>query len=67
MIIRQNSIILLVVIFVYMLTVASLLFALWFAGIVFSVTLGGFIHLLLIVAIVMAMVRIIEGEHPLAT
>lgn len=50
-----------------MLTVASLLFALWFAGIVFSVTLGGFIHLLLIVAIVMAMVRIIEGEHPLAT
>lgn len=49
-----------------MLTIASLLVAFWFAGIVFSVTLGGFIHLLLIVAVVMALVRIIEGDHPLA-
>ena len=50
-----------------MLTIAALLVGLWFAGLVLSFTLGGFIHLLLIVAIVMAMVRIVEGENPLAT
>lgn len=49
-----------------MLTVAALLTGLWFMGLMLSITLGGFIHLLLIVAIVMALVRIIEGEHPLA-
>ena len=49
-----------------MLTVAALLTGLWFTGLMFSFTMGGFIHLLLIVAVVMALVRIIEGEHPLA-
>ena len=49
-----------------MLTISALLLGLWFAGVVFSVTLGGFIHLLLIVAVVMALVRIIEGDNPLA-
>lgn len=49
-----------------MLTIASLLLGLWFAGVVFSVTLGGFIHLVLIVAVVIALVRIIEGDNPLA-
>lgn len=49
-----------------MLTVAALLIGLWFTGIMLSFTMGGFIHLLLIVALVMALVRIIEGEHPLA-
>lgn len=49
-----------------MLTVAAFLVGLWFASVMLSITLGGFIHLLLIAAIVMALVRIIEGEHPLA-
>lgn len=49
-----------------MLTVAALLTGLWFTGLMLSFTMGGFIHLLLIVAVVMALVRIIEGEHPLA-
>lgn len=49
-----------------MLTVAALLIGLWFAGLVLSFTMGGFIHLLLVVAIVMALVRIVEGENPLA-
>lgn len=49
-----------------MLTVAALLVGLWFAGLVLSLTMGGFIHLLLVVAVVLALVRIIEGENPLA-
>ena len=48
-----------------MLTVAALLVGLWLLGLVLSFTLGGFIHLLLVVAVVMALVRIIEGENPL--
>lgn len=48
-----------------MLTVAALLLGLWFLGVVLSFTMGGFIHLLLVVAVVMALVRIIEGENPL--
>ena len=48
-----------------MLTIAALLVALWFSGMLLSITLGGFIHLLLVVAVVMALVRVIEGENPL--
>ena len=48
-----------------MLTFASLLVGLWFFALMMSYTLGGFIHLLLIAAIVVALVRIIEGENPL--
>ena len=48
-----------------MLTFASLLVGLWFLALMMSYTLGGFIHLLLIAAIVVALVRIIEGEDPL--
>ena len=48
-----------------MLTIASFLVGVWFLALLFSYTLGGFIHLLLVVAIVMALVRILEGENPL--
>jgi len=48
-----------------MLPIAALLVGLWFFALMMSFTLGGFIHLLLVVAIVMAMVRIINGENPL--
>jgi hypothetical protein len=48
-----------------MLTLAALLVGLWLLGLIASVTLGGYIHLLLVVAVVMALVRIIEGEPQL--
>ena len=46
-------------------TIAAVLLILWLLGIVTSYTLGGFIHILLVVAIVVFLVRIIKGENPL--
>jgi len=48
-----------------MLTFASVLVGLWFSALMLSYTLGGFVHLLLIAGIIVALVRIIEGENPL--
>jgi Family of unknown function (DUF5670) len=42
-----------------------LLLALWLLGMISSYTLGGYIHILLIVAIVVILVRIIEGRRPI--
>lgn len=49
-----------------MLTIASFLIALWFSLLLVSFTMGGFIHLLLVAGIVIALVRVIEGESPLS-
>ncbi len=49
-----------------MLTISAFLVGVWFFALMVSYTLGGFIHLLLVVAVVMALVRIIEGENPLS-
>ena len=46
-------------------TIAVVLLVLWALGLVSSYTLGGFIHLLLIAAIVLVLVRIITGRRPL--
>lgn len=46
-------------------TIAVILLILWLLGIVTSYTLGGFIHILLVVAIVMILVRLIRGENPI--
>ena len=46
-------------------TIAVILIILWLLGYVSSYTLGGFIHILLIVAIVVIVVRIIQGRRPL--
>lgn len=46
-------------------TIAVILLALWILGLVTSYTIGGFIHLLLVVAIVMVLVRVIRGENPI--
>jgi Family of unknown function (DUF5670) len=43
-------------------TILVLLIVLWLLGVVTSYTLGGFIHLLLIVAIAMVLIRIIQGR-----
>ena len=42
--------------------IAALLLIHWLAGFVSSVTLGGFIHVLLVIPIVMFLVRIIQGR-----
>ena len=44
-------------------TIAVILIILWLLGYVSSYTLGGFIHILLIVAIVVILVRIIQGRR----
>ncbi len=46
-------------------TIAVVLLVLWLLGIVTSFTLGGFIHILLVVAIIIILVRVIRGENPL--
>ena len=47
-------------------TIALVLIALWLLGLVTSFTMGGFIHVLLVVAIIMVLVRLIEGRRPVA-
>jgi hypothetical protein len=41
-----------------------ILLILWLLGMVTSTTLGGFIHLLLIIAIVVVLLRVIQGRRP---
>ena len=43
-------------------TIAVVLIVLWLLGLVSSNTMGGFIHVLLVVAIIMVLVRIIQGR-----
>jgi hypothetical protein len=45
-------------------TIAVLLLVLWALGLVGSVTMGGFIHLLLVAAVVIVLVRLIQGRAP---
>jgi hypothetical protein len=47
-------------------TIAALLVILWLLGLVTSYTLGGFIHILLVVAIIAVLIRLIRGENPIA-
>lgn len=46
-------------------TIAVVLLILWLLGLVTSYTLGGFIHILLVVAIVVVLLRIINGQRPI--
>ena len=46
-------------------TIAVILIIAWLLGMVSSYTIGGFIHILLIVAIIMILVRVIQGRNPL--
>jgi hypothetical protein len=46
-------------------TIAVLLVILWLLGMVTAYTLGGFIHLLLLIAIVVILIRVISGRRPL--
>jgi hypothetical protein len=46
-------------------TIAVILVILWLAGMVTSYTMGGLIHLLLVLAIVVVLVRVIQGRRVL--
>lgn len=45
-------------------TLAVILIIAWLLGLVSSYTMGGFIHILLVVAIIMVLVRLIQGGRP---
>jgi hypothetical protein len=45
-------------------TLLVLLLVLWLLGMVTSYTLGGFLHVLLILALAMVLIRVIQGRRP---
>jgi hypothetical protein len=45
-------------------TIFVILLVLWLLGMVSGTTLGGFIHILLIIAIVVVLIRVISGRRP---
>jgi Family of unknown function (DUF5670) len=45
-------------------TIFVILFVLWLLGVATSYTLGGFIHILLVLAIAAVLIRIIQGRTP---
>ncbi len=46
-------------------TIAVVLIILWMLGLVSGYTMGNFIHILLVIAIIVVLVRIIQGRKPL--
>jgi hypothetical protein len=46
-------------------TIAIILIILWLVGLVSSYTMGGLIHILLVIAVVVILVRVIQGRRPL--
>jgi hypothetical protein len=46
-------------------TLAVILLLFWVVGLVTATTIGGFIHILLVIAVVMVLVRIIQGRRVL--
>ncbi len=47
-------------------TIFVILCILWLLGLVTSYTMGGLIHVLLVIAIVVVLIRVIQGRKPLA-
>lgn len=47
-------------------TIAVVLLILWLLGLITSYTLGGFIHILLVLAIIVILIRVIQGRSPVA-
>ena len=48
-------------------TIFVILLVLWALGMVSSYTIGGYIHILLVVAIVVVLIRVIQGRRPIST
>jgi len=46
-------------------TIFAILLILWLLGLVSGYTISGFIHILLVIAIVVVLIRIIQGRRPL--
>ena len=46
-------------------TIATILIVLWFFGLVSSYTMGGFIHVFVAVAVIVVLVRVIQGRRPI--
>ena len=46
-------------------TIAIILVLLWLLGLMSSATMGGFIHVLLVIAVIMVLVRVITGRNPI--
>ena len=47
-------------------TIFVVLLVLWLLGLVTSTTLGGYVHILLVLAIVVVLIRVIQGRRPIA-
>jgi hypothetical protein len=47
-------------------TICVILLVLWLLGLITSYTMGGFIHILLVFAIVVVLIRVIQGRRPIA-
>jgi hypothetical protein len=48
-----------------LMTIFAVLVILWLLGMVSSYTMGGFIHLLLVIAIAVILIRVIQGRRPI--
>jgi hypothetical protein len=46
-------------------TIFVVLLVLWLLGMITSYTMGGFIHILLVLAIVVVLIRVIQGRRPI--
>jgi hypothetical protein len=44
-------------------TIAVILIVLWLLGLVSSYTMGGFVHILLVIAVVVILVRVLQGRR----
>jgi Family of unknown function (DUF5670) len=48
-----------------LMTIVVLLLVLWLLGMVSAYTMGGLIHILLVIAVVIVLVRVIQGRNPI--
>jgi hypothetical protein len=48
-----------------LMTIGIVLLILWLLGLVTAYTLGGFIHILLVLAIIVILIRVIQGRRPI--
>ncbi len=47
-------------------TIAVILFVMWALGLATAYTLGGFIHILLVLAVIVVLIRVIQGRRPIS-
>jgi hypothetical protein len=48
-----------------LMTIGIVLLILWLLGLVTSYTLGGFVHILLVLAIIVILIRVVQGRRPI--